>query len=136
MEKIKYIGCFYDQELILQKAKIHSNERLYRSIKHPHTTFFYRPETVPYDMFGSIVTVRVTGYARDSENEAFLVEFENLPKGLEELASQIKTPHITISVSKTGEPVNSGNLKFTPIAPFLLSGIFGGMDENGTVHIG
>lgn len=134
MKNIKYIGCFFDYETVYQKARETEENRLYRCIKHPHVTFEYRPQYVPYELFGSEITVKVVGYGCDGENEAFLVEFEGLSGEICELAASIKIPHITLSVSKHGQSVNSYKLEFEPITPFTLTGIFGGMDEEGEVH--
>lgn len=134
MEKMKYVGCFLDKDEITELAGAHRPLGLARPVAHPHVTFLYRPEETPYDQFGAPVTLRVVGYGRDEENEAFAVTFEELPAGLADLANEIRCPHITISVSETGKAVNSGNLEFHPIPPFTLRGIFGGMGFDGIVH--
>lgn len=134
MDTIKYVGCFLDFETLHQKIKSYKSERLYRSIVNPHITFSYRPQTVPTELFGISIKVKVVGYGCDGENEALLVEFVDLPETLANLANQITTPHITLSVSEHGRSVNSNNLVFEPITPFYLEGIFGAMDESGVVH--
>lgn len=134
MNKIKYIGCFLEQSLVLKYAEQQNTDRLYRVIEHPHVTFAYEPEMIPYELFGLSVTVRVTSYGNDGENEAFGVEFENLPKELLELAMLIEIPHITISISKNSKPVNSKYIKFNPIEPFCIQGVFGGKDHEGFVY--
>ena len=134
MKKMKYIGCFLNKDELAERAALQRAEGLAKQIEHPHVTFFYHPETVPAAQFGKAVMLRVVGYGCDGENEAFSVIFEDLPKGLAELASAIERPHITLSVSETGKAVNSRDLTFRPITPFLLTGVFGGMDFDGTVH--
>lgn len=134
MNTIKYIGCFFDQAIVKKHAEQQNDERLYRVIKHPHVTFAYEPRSIPYELFGLNITILVTGYGNDGENEAFGVEFKNLPEELSELAQLIENPHITISVSKNGKPVNSKNLKFDPIEPFCLQGVFGGEDLSQFLH--
>ncbi len=133
MNKIKYIGCFFEKELIEKSTELQKHERLFRIIENPHITFHYRPAIIPYELFGETVSVNVIGYGRNSENEAFEIEFTNLPESLTALAKRIKKPHITISVSKKGEAVNSGDLEFLPIPPFSIQGVFGGMTEDGIV---
>ncbi len=135
MNTIKYIGVFFDKSTIKKYAEQQNPERLYRTIEHPHVTFEYRPKRVPYELFGTPVTIRVVGYGCDGDNEAYEVVFESISEELCALAQQIKRPHITISVSQNGEPVNSNNLKFVPVPPFCLTGVFGGKAEDGDVYI-
>ena len=134
MRKIEYIGCFLPQEVILEKAAQYHADRLYRCIGNPHVTFAFQPDTIPYEAFGNLVTVKVVSYGRDEENEAFGVELEELPEGLLPLYRQIEVPHITISVSRDGKPVNSRYLPYEPITPFVLQGVFGGMGTDGIVY--
>lgn len=133
MRKIEYIGCFFPREAVLEKAALHHKDRLYRSIANPHVTFVYQPDTIPYEAFGTPITVTVVSYGRDEENEAFGVVLGDLPEVLQLLADNIRVPHITISVSQSGKPVNSKYICYEPIEPFTLQGVFGGLDTNGNV---
>lgn len=133
-ETIKYTGCFLGPELLQKCLKGYSRQTLSRKIANPHVTFAYHPETVPSELFGQTVTVRAIGYGCDGENEALLVEFDDLPEPLRLYAEAIAVPHITLSISESGKAVNSRMLNFNPITPFVLDGVFGGMDEAGTVH--
>ena len=133
MRKIEYIGCFFSQEAVLEKAAQQCEDRLYRSIINPHVTFAYHPDTIPYEAFGSPITVTVVSYGRDDENEAFGVVFGDLPEMLQLLAENIRVPHITVSVSRSGKPVNSKYIRYEPIEPFTLQGVFGGLDMKGNV---
>ena len=134
MSSFKYIGCFLDKCDVKKYAEQQSLERLDCVIEHPHVTFVYKPEMVPCELFGLNITIRVTSYGNNGENEAFGIVFENLPKELVGFVQLIEVPHITISVSENGESVNSRNLKFAPIKSFCLQGVFGGKDYNGFVH--
>ena len=134
MREIEYIGCFFPRDVIGEWAAAQCGERLYRTIANPHVTFAYRPEKIPYEAFGTPVEVTVVSYGCDGENEAFGVELGDLPQVLLPLAQQIAVPHITISVSKRGKPVNSRYVSFAPIKPFVLQGIFGGMGTDGKVY--
>lgn len=135
MKKIHYVGCFFDRTALFACPEARKHPRLDRSILHPHVTFAYRPSLVPRALFGLPVTVRVTGYGCDGENEAFSVAFEEVPENLRPLTERIALPHITLSVSRDGKPVNSKTLSFAPVPSFLLCGTFGGMDEAGTLHL-
>lgn len=89
------------------------------------------PLFVPTELFGTEVEVKVTGYGCNGKNEAVSVEFVNLPDELTDLAKNIRVPHITLSVAKDEEAVNSSFLTFEPVTPFSFKGVFGGMAENG-----
>ena len=134
MKKIQYIGCFFDYELIQKLAKAQRESRLFRTITSPHVTIWYHPKTVPYDMLCSSITVECIGYGCDSENEAFEVNFKDYPEALHTLLEKVETPHITLSVSKNGKPVNSNKLVFQSITPFTIQGVFGAMGNDGFVH--
>ena len=134
METILYIGCFLDFQELHRLLKSYDRQVLYRTITHPHITFSYRPEEIPWELFGTPMTIRCVGYACDGENEALQVEFEDLSPDLRKLADRIAVPHITLSVSANGRSVNSGKLHFQPIEPFVIKGFFGGMDESSNIH--
>lgn len=134
MEKIKYIGCFFDLAEVHSQIAQLGKERLYKTIENPHITFKYRPDSVPEELFGLPVRVKVIGYGRDEENEALLVEFSELPEALIPLTEEISVPHITLSIAADGKSVNSRALTFFPIKSFYLEGVFGGMEESGKKH--
>lgn len=134
MHSVKYIGCFIERSVIEKYAQLQGGQRLSRVIGHPHVTFCYKPQSVPYEFFGQEVKLRVVGYGCDGMNEAFLVEFESVPQNLLPLTKAITTPHVTISVSDTAEPVNSKYIHFRPIESFTVSAVFGAMDTDGNLH--
>lgn len=122
----KYIGCFLDFEK-LHKAIAHlPQQRLSRLIAHPHVTFAYRPESVDTALFGEKIALTVTGYGNDGVNEGLLVEVHTKNATLQKMADGIAVPHITLSLGAAGEAVDTAKLKFSPIAPFELCGLFGG----------
>lgn len=127
MNKIKYIGCFFDREQLQEALKPLERTPLQRPIAQPHITVVYRPREIPVALFGLKVTAKVTGYGCDGENEALQVELIDPPQGLRQLVEKIPVPHITLSVSADGEPVNSSRLDFQRVAPFFLEGVFGAM---------
>lgn len=134
MKQIEYLGCFFDP-YVVQSIPVNDRQGpLHRTIAVPHVTFSYNPSEVPGEWFGATVTVKVVGYGCDGKNEALLVELVELPPALQDLASKIQTPHITLSVAKLAKPFDSRYLVFTPIEPYILTGSFGGMDVEGTIH--
>lgn len=119
--KIIYTGVFFKE---FKKCE------LSRKIKTPHVTFEYMPKVVDETLFGKQVTFRVVGYACNKENEGYFVEFVDGPKEIKEQFEKIAVPHITLSVGQGGRPVNTRYLKFQPIKPFEVKGIFGGFQGN------
>ena len=120
MEIIEYIGCFFEPQKIHKHLKEFPRQPLYRAITYPHVTLVYLPGEVPREAFGQKVIVRCVGYGCDGENEALLVEFAELPDVLQSYAQSVEVPHITLSVSKQGQSVNSKYLNYQPISPFLM----------------
>ena len=104
--------------------------KLDRIIQNQHVTFGFRTE-YPIYLQGQRVTLLVTGYGNDGQNEAYSVELADWVKT--EYVGSSK-PHITLSVSSSGKPVDSWKLDFQPIDPFTIIGTFGYFDRSG-VHI-
>lgn len=130
MVKIKYIGCFFDPRELEERLAAFHRQPLEEPIDQPHVTFVYRPKEVPLEAFGERIPVEIVGYGCDGENEALAVRFPWLPESLKTLAEAIPVPHITLSVSRRGKPVNSSRLRFSPVTPFVIEGVFGGLDIN------
>jgi hypothetical protein len=132
---IEYVGCFFDPRIVQDIQLPDRQGPLYRTIAVPHVTLAFLPVRVSASLFGTAVTVKVVGYGCDGENEALLVEFVELPNEPQDMADQVPVPHITLSVSQKGKPVNSRNLEYHPMEPFFFQGIFGAMDVEGVLHL-
>lgn len=128
-----YIGCFLDPRELLSATREYAHRHLARIISAPHVTFQYQPEEVDEALFGQPVEITVLGYGNDGENEGLLVQLTSPSPAVQAMAEAIPVPHITISVSETGKPVNTGGLSFREIPPFRLTGVFGGYQEGGVV---
>lgn len=135
MSEIKYIGCFFEFEGLQKQLESYPRTPLKRVVEHPHVTFAYKPQQVPKELFGTKVEFRVVGYGCNGQNEGLKVEFVDPPRELLPLIRAIPVPHITLSVAERGEAVNSSQLEFTPITPFTLTGVFGGMDMDKKVWL-
>ena len=109
-------------------------------ICYPHVTVAYKPEVTHEELYGTEISIIVKGYGNDGINEGYLVEFVPYfatTKGdkfskLCELLSNIEIPHITISISDEGKPVNTSKLKFEKLPmdkQFVLDGEFGAFVE-------
>lgn len=130
-----YIGCFFDANQLWAAVAPISPRRLDRPVEAPHVTFVYRPAQVDTRLFGRAVSVRVVGYGNDGRNEGLRVEVLTEEPALQNLARQIPVPHITLSVSRQGRPVDTAGLTFSPVEPFRLTGRFGGYRPDGTVAL-
>ena len=126
MHSYEYIGCFFDREELFQKVDHIRKDPLPNEKSKPHITFVYAPETVPEELFGVPVTVTVTGYGNDGRNEGLQVVLTANDPSIHEMIARIPVPHITLAVSDDGQAVNTRYLSFSPIAPFQITGHFGG----------
>lgn len=103
---------------------------LEKVIPNQHITFGFRTEYPEY-VHGQNVEVTIVGYGNDGKNEAFLVE---LPNSIMDIYGGADRPHITLSVSESGKPVDSWKLDFQPVPPRSIIGKFGYFDKKG-VHL-
>lgn len=127
MGKIIYTGVFFDASALYAAMNKHlPRKKLHRQIENPHVTVQYKPKTVNTSLFGQEVEFTVTGYAVDENNEGVAVRFseDGLSQELRELLETIKVPHITLSVSKNGRPVDTGRLHFEACQPFRIRGTY------------
>lgn len=132
-QKYHYIGCFFEPGLLFDKISERFPQRLSRTIKAPHVTFAYRPDTVNEALFGEKITVRIVSYGNDGTNEGVGVELFSANKEIIKMAEQIEVPHITLSVSRNGKPVNTRYLQFFAVEPFEVTGVMGGYTDDGQV---
>lgn len=133
--KYIYTGVFFDASELSEKfAKYVGEETLSNIIKNPHVTFTFRPKEVDAGLFGKPETFKVVGYACDGKNQGLQVEVSMLHHSLVSEYNTIKTPHITISVSEDGKPVDTGNLEFESLwNPFEITGTYGVFTDEGVL---
>lgn len=131
-DKYIYLGIFVD--FITLQMFTNNNitkERLPRPIVNPHVTFAFKPTEYNPDLIGKLAMLKVVGYACDGKNQGLQVEMEesSVPEILAEF-KKIENPHITLSVSNEGKPVDTGKLKFEPIEkPFYIMGTYKGFSK-------
>ena len=130
--KYQYIGCFLSQKEVLSYADGVSTGHLFRIITIPHVTFVFEPDDVDESLFGEKIRVEATGYGNNGRNEGLSVKLYSENRVLADMIERIEIPHITISVGEGGRPYDTKFLKFRPIEPFELEGVFGGYMRNGT----
>lgn len=131
--KYIYVGCFVSRDELLQKMNLIDGYRLEKLIQYPHITFEYKPSQVDEGLFGQAVEITAVAYGNNGQNEGLKVELHSKNEAIEKMICSIKIPHITVSVSVTGKPVDTSKLQFHSIEPFKLAGKYGGYDRHGAV---
>lgn len=116
--KVIYTGWFINPKDIGKAS-------LEKPIQYPHITLAFKPEDALEDKFGTTAKIKVVGYGNNGTNEGYLCEIIPEDELLKNQAKSIKVPHITLSVSADGKPVDTSKLDFHPIDPFVISGIYG-----------
>lgn len=95
---------------------------LANQIDHQHVTFGFKvtpPEGIDWN---AEFPITLTGYGNDGINEGYSCEF---PEELDFAYDASPTPHVTVSVSDDGKPVDTRDLDFDPIDPIVVYGKFG-----------
>lgn len=121
-----YIGCFVKYEDFQSAIRHVRKNPLENDIRYPHVTFAYRPTEVDRSLFGEKTHITIVGYGNDGVNEGLKVRLEADNPAIQSMIDQIEVPHITIAVSRDGEPVNTRNLSFEDIKPIEMEGTYGG----------
>ena len=124
-----YLGVFFDSQVITEHLHQIDRHQMEKSIKYSHVTVKYKPKDIPFHLFGEPVSVIVTGYGYNSTNEGVTVKLISENEELNQIFSQIPNPHITLSVSKNGQPKDTSSLHFTPVKAFEFKGVFGAMTK-------
>lgn len=131
--KYIYTGVFFDLSEVINRFNCNIGAaKLSNIIENPHVTFTFKPKEVNPKLFGKEVVFRVIGYACDGKNQGLQVEYARMSEKLLPEYNTIQNPHITISVSEDGKPVDTGKLKFEPIEnPFYIAGTYGTYTSEG-----
>jgi hypothetical protein len=112
-------------------------------ISNPHVTVAYKPEKPHRKFYGEEAFVMVMAYGNDGDNEGYFVKIipndiytgicDEADKDFSNLLENVKTPHITLSVSNDGIPKNTVNLDFKPV-PFekrmIIRCVFGAFEKH------
>lgn len=131
-----YIGCFVPEDEMSVIFSRLGKPRLARAIAFPHVTFKYRPAEVDESLFGEKLAIRVVGYGNDGSNEGVRVTLSAENAVISRMIGGVAVPHITLSVSGSGKPVNTKFLRFSSVEPFEITGYFGGYTAGGGVVTG
>lgn len=130
-----YTGVFFKlNDLIKSFDRFINAARLSNTIQNPHVTFTYKPTRVNENLFGIPIKFEVIGYACDGKNQGLQVRAVTIHNSLQEEYNEIPHPHITISVSEDGKPVDTGKLNFQPVEkPFYIIGKYGAFTNEGII---
>jgi len=129
-----YFGLFFvppESDKLFDTSKIGSV--LDKKIPDPHVTFAFRPtpdKLPPEELWGEKFDVTITGLGNDGNNQGYKV---SIPEELKKYYKNDAVPHITLSVSNVGKPVNTRNLSFENIPNFNVQGILGYFDGTKAV---
>lgn len=130
-----YVGCFVKLGDLHSAISPIRRDPLENDIQDPHITFAYKPKEVDQSLFGKSIRIKAVGYGNDGQNEGLKVQLESDDPSIQAMVAQIEIPHITISVSPEGRPVNTKNLDFTAIHAIELEGTYGGYAKWGEVIV-
>lgn len=124
---------------------------LKQDIRDKHITTEYQPAITHESLYGAKCRFRVSGYGIDEENEGLLVylvsvdvhdmkDRENKANELTDLYKSIGKPHITLSISQDGKPVNTKTLNFSENIPkqykdLVIDTVFGGCEETYNLRL-
>lgn len=126
-----YEGLFIEEcydEMAPRRRSLLDNYTLENEIAHKHVTVAYKPTTTHENFYGCHVYAILRGYGNDGKNEGYLVEIipsvydwgvwtQDNKEELCDLLYNIDTPHITVSISSNGRPVDTKYLNFEDL-PF------------------
>lgn len=124
MAKMIYWGLFFPTTT--------TDNSLSNVVKFQHITFGFKvkPPVGLNGRWGRIAETTIIGYGNDGENEGYKIELHGWKKFYRSNA----TPHITISVSENGKPVNTGKIKFDKCEEIDYTGRWGWFGSDGKVH--
>lgn len=101
---IIYEGFFINSEI---------RGALENDIEHKHLTTEFHPKKTHQNLYGCAVVLHASKYAIDANNEGYYIDrISTSYRELDDLFNNIEVPHITLSISKTGKPVDTAKLDF------------------------
>ena len=109
---------------------------LSKDIENKHVTTEFRPKVTHEELYGSKVILHVSKYGNNGENEGLYVDsIETDNDAIRNLFDNVAVPHITLSVSDSGKPVNTSKINFDKTWNGIdkISGTFGCFTDSGEV---
>lgn len=126
-KKALYAGVFINDEFIetlINRQSVH----LSNVIDNIHCTFIFNPteeeESELVKIIGREVSLLVHRYGHTENNSGFAVL---IPLSMDRYYKNSSRPHITVSISDSGKPKDTGSIDFDTIIdePFIIKGRFG-----------
>jgi len=135
--KVIYEGIFIAKEEILAIAEKHG-ERLAKVIEHPHVTTRFKPIYTMNSLYGTPCDIIITAHGCNGKNEGFKVHVVSDDEAINRMVGQVEHPHITISVSEDGKPVDTAKLvssrKMRRCKEVVkVKGVFGAFTPEGVI---
>ena len=126
-KEIRYIGFFVDKDELLKRLEERGLAgHLTNIIDHPHVTIKYKPTEIHEELFGEEVLIEAYAYGNDGRNEGLAVTVQTDDDAIREMLTQVRIPHITVSIAADAEAVDTARIHFDSIEPFTIKGYFGG----------
>lgn len=125
--KIVYEGFFINTEI---------KGGLEHDIDHKHLTTQFKPKKTHQNLYGIAVVLHASKYAMDKDNEGYYIDrISTSYRELDDLFNALEVPHITLSVSETGKPVNTAKLDFENGCPIdtTFQAYFGAFTDEGYI---
>lgn len=108
--------------------------KLSKDIRFKHITTEFMPKVTHEHLYGQIATFIVYAYGNDGVNEGYKVKLvATQSEELMKLYKKIEVPHITLSTSPEGKPINTRYLDFRDIDyddKYVIVTQFGGFMNN------
>lgn len=101
-------------------------------VDNPHITFGYKVEPHQDILWNQIYFIEITGYGNDGVNEGYCVE---IPDCIGQHYFGAETPHITLSVSEDGSPVNTAFIEFDPLEESIVIPMKFGYFYRGSYYV-
>lgn len=123
------MGIIYEGFFVNPKIDLIST--LDKDIEFKHITTEFKPAKTHEYLYGKTARFAIVGYGNDYTNEGVKVNLVSCEDNeLVDLFDSIFIPHITLSVSNDGKPVNTSKIDFTnnipDYLPEVIECIFGG----------
>lgn len=118
MSKVIYEAFFIQDNL---------ESKLSNDVEYKHITTEFRPSKTHEHLYGKMATFNVYAYGNDDINEGYAVKMISCDDNeLWEIYNGVDIPHLTLSTSAEGKPINTVKIEFEFIDNFTITTKFGG----------
>ena len=86
---------------------------LEKDVKYKHMTTEFRPKESHEDLYGEFVVLHASKYSIDIYNEGYYIDrIVTNNDELKKIFNEVSIPHVTLSTSVDGKPVDTAKLDF------------------------